>query len=626
MNDTKIYTIQINGVEKSISNIEELYKVLNQLQDKVAELQNKNIDTGNLQKRIEAIRNLSEGVDLSQVLKPIQQVEEEIDRLSRKKVTIKTDNIERTAKDIQSAFRKVKVNVDTTELDKPFNVVINGKLTGFTNMSEAAEKLRAELNRLTLAGKQDTPEFNTAQDQLVLYQNTINKTNAMVDKLVGGSMARMVKQIQSLTGLTSIAGGLQGLFGNTPLDETIQKFASLSLIMQGVAQIEKEVAQEGSLLNKIFSIIPTGIDKTITFLGKLEKELSVKTDALIDPLFAEQIDAWNEAIKEFKENVKDIPNTDFGKIFAFEDVNPTEVFKQLDDAIEDAYSNLDIEKALKLDKIKENVQSAFYDITSEDFSIGTKEVSGQELIAKYREEWEKTGKVVEVETSRTAKAAKTLRNAFDFLKKDSVGKYITGIVTSIASLGVGIAIFQALGKVIEWVTTKFNEWWNATEIATEKVVKTIKNIIEVNKQLQQQLSKDTSLTTIERLNKQYQALLSTLRDIQKETSKLKVIPTVLTDESRAATPGIPTYTMQPKAEVVYTQQEGQLKSFIEEFNKLDLSKVNKQTDEFFKKWTTKENLTLIKKSGEYVGETLGNAINDSFNAALDIYNQLKRYY
>ena len=38
MDGTKIYTIKINGVDQSIKSVQELYKVLNTLQDQVVDL------------------------------------------------------------------------------------------------------------------------------------------------------------------------------------------------------------------------------------------------------------------------------------------------------------------------------------------------------------------------------------------------------------------------------------------------------------------------------------------------------------------------------------------------------------------------------------------------------------
>ena len=91
MDGTKIYTIKINGVDQSIKSVQELYKVLNTLQDQVVDLKINKVDTGNLENRIKAIRNSLELGNLSYIKEPLEEVSKEIDKLNRKAKDVKLD-------------------------------------------------------------------------------------------------------------------------------------------------------------------------------------------------------------------------------------------------------------------------------------------------------------------------------------------------------------------------------------------------------------------------------------------------------------------------------------------------------------------------------------------------------
>ena len=615
MDGTKIYTIKINGVDQSIKSVQELYKVLNTLQDQVVDLKINKVDTGNLENRIKAIRKSLELGNLSYIKEPLQEVSKEIDKLNRKAKDIKIDKDLRMKAELLNVDKvQAQIKDVQAKTSKPFNVRINGEMKGFDKLPTAIRALKNELNRLSLEGKQNTVAFKQIQSQLIQYQNTVNKTN------------RVVKQVQGLTALSSVGTGLGMLFGgkSQALDEAIQKFTALSLIMQGLSEVEKQLANESSLLSKAFSVIPNTL-KGLT--SSIEQTIATKLrKATLSWVDDDTFKQFKEGIKEYERLIEPLRPVGVEDLLDIKGLQQmADVFENLQEAILSTKKRIEINKRLGVD-------------TSQD----VKELGElQNALWLLEDSWEnlsqnpeKLTKEIETNFSSAYKSLSVfqkgllgIKNVLNTLSQSKAFKYISGLASSVLGFAAISGVLQALSPILEKLSNIFQKVIDSfigfIDISykfskqNKVIVEEIKAINDAYNELQGNISKDDT-------NKKLQNTLWLLQQINKNIPKQPIY-------------GGEQYVYTPYGQFSPTPSAGYNKTPEKDFFqqarnlalKIDYSSVGaakKTVKDYIDYVSSNENALRIQKATKILGEDFGNAFIDMDKAIKQAWKDIQTTY
>ena len=192
-----------------------------------------------------------------------------------------------------------------------FEIKVGDTVRNFNSVKDAVKTLTKELQQMTIEGKTDTKEFEDTISTLGRLKTAIKSTSDEVSSYVGNAkgLSDTLEIMKGAAGIAGIGQGLMMLFGGTnkELDETIQKFAGLMLVMQGVETQYKAMQDANSIygnslkkvwdwLDKIgdwkFLGLPS-LNEAINYLGNAAESAKKYQSAL------KSIDEWN--------------NGDFGK-------------------------------------------------------------------------------------------------------------------------------------------------------------------------------------------------------------------------------------------------------------------------------------------------------------------------
>ena len=141
------------------------------------------------------------------------------------------------------------------ELSKKIQINVGSTVQYFDDVDQAAENLQKQLRALALEGQQGTKQWNDTINAYGRVQKAIMATTREVDAFVASStgLKQTISIMQGFSGLASLGVGIQGLFGgqNEDLDKALQKFTQLTLVMQGIQTIQKQMATEGDAFGRI---------------------------------------------------------------------------------------------------------------------------------------------------------------------------------------------------------------------------------------------------------------------------------------------------------------------------------------------------------------------------------------
>lgn len=144
-------------------------------------------------------------------------------------------------------------------------VEVGGATREFNSMREAVKTLTADLNKLTLEGKENTQEFEDTIRALGRVKTAISQTSGEIKSYIGNAkgLADTVEIMQGISGIASLGQGINMLFGgqNKELDESLKKFAAITLIMQGLEGIQKSINDKTSIWGVLLSKANDWIDK-----------------------------------------------------------------------------------------------------------------------------------------------------------------------------------------------------------------------------------------------------------------------------------------------------------------------------------------------------------------------------
>lgn len=293
---TKTFAIEINGVSQSVSAVDALLAKLDALDDKINSLSD--VDTSDLRSSLESIRkeletNADNWEDISD---RIEDVTQDINSLERayngldnpfkvqdiKQYNEEVQDISESIKDVEKAAEKIdglgglstdlerataraedlanslnKVQRAEDQLGTKLNVNIGGLSLQFDDVNQAIGVLEDKLYQLASSGQRSSKEFAEITQQVVSLRQAVVAVDNEIDNAFSGGLNRLIGGFESLASVASIGEGLNQLFGIQGLDESIQKFTALSLILQGIRNIQIDLADKASVAAKAYKALST---------------------------------------------------------------------------------------------------------------------------------------------------------------------------------------------------------------------------------------------------------------------------------------------------------------------------------------------------------------------------------
>lgn len=293
---TKTFEIEINGISQSVSAVDALLAKLDALDDKINSLSD--VDTSEMRSSLEAIRKELEtnadnwedisdriedvtqdinsleraynGLDNPFKVQDIKQYNEEVQDISEsikdvEKAADKIDGLGGLSTDLERATARAedlanslnKVQRAEDQLGTKLNVNIGGLSLQFDDVNQAIGVLEDKLYQLAANGQRSSKEFAEITQQVVSLRQAVVAVDNEIDNAFSGGLNRLIGGFESLASVASIGEGLNQLFGIQGLDESIQKFTALSLILQGIRNIQIDLADKASVAAKAYKALST---------------------------------------------------------------------------------------------------------------------------------------------------------------------------------------------------------------------------------------------------------------------------------------------------------------------------------------------------------------------------------
>ena len=313
----KTFTLEINGISQSVNAIDSLINRLDDLENKLQSISGEGIDVGEMKSSLtQIIKELEANVDSwEDVYDKIEDVSNSIDKLERQYESLKnpfnqkevqtynkevdqlSDGLSDVAKeadkidglgnfnsDVQKAKKSVDQLSDSLEkaksaedqLGTKLTVNIGGMALQFDDVNQGIGILEDKLYQLSATGQRDTQMFKDITAEIANLKMQVTQVDAAVDNAFSGGLNRLISGVGSIASLASVGEGIGQLFGlqDNTLDESIQKFAALSLVLQGVSELQQQLANKTSLASSAFKLLNSVATPTISLLGKLLNGIS----------------------------------------------------------------------------------------------------------------------------------------------------------------------------------------------------------------------------------------------------------------------------------------------------------------------------------------------------------------
>lgn len=206
-------------------------------------------------------------------------------------------------KGVQTELSKAKdavndFNASLKATPSNFEVKVGDTVRNFNSVKDAVKTLTQELQQMTIEGKTETKEFQDTISTLGRLKTAIKSASDETASYVGNAkgLSDTLEIMKGVSGIASIGQGLMMLFGGTnkELDETIQKFAGLMLVMQGVESEWKAMQDTNSIFGKHLMGVWNWLDKigNWKFLGLPSmNQVIEKTKQWSDTLIT--VNKWN---------------------------------------------------------------------------------------------------------------------------------------------------------------------------------------------------------------------------------------------------------------------------------------------------------------------------------------------
>lgn len=333
---TREFSIEINGINQSVNAVDSLIDRLDQLEDKIQSISDGGLDVSDLRQSLTSIRReLEDNVDSwEDVANKIEDVTDSVEQLERQYARIDTpfnqaeirnysrevdqlaenlsdvadeaksiDGLGNFNQDVQKATNSVNQLTDSLrnanraedQLGTKLTVNVGGMALQFDDVNQAIGVLEDKLYQLSATGQRDTQMFRDITAEIANLRMQVTQVDEAVDNAFSGGLNRLISGVGSIASLASVGEGLGQLFGlqDNALDESIQKFAALSLVLQGAAELQQQLANKTSLASQAFRVLNSIANPVITGLGKLMNTISF---GAFDKA-GESIDKFNRKLK-----------------------------------------------------------------------------------------------------------------------------------------------------------------------------------------------------------------------------------------------------------------------------------------------------------------------------------------
>lgn len=200
------------------------------------------------------------------------------------------------------------------ELSKKIQINVGNTVQYFDDVDQAAESLQKQLRALALEGQQGTKQWNDTINAYGRVQKAIMATTREVDAFIASStgLKQTITIMQGFTGVASLGQGLMGLFGgqSEELDKTLTKFTQMTLVLQGIQTIKKQMETEGDAFGQIMSKTWNWVDGLTDNLSKTIKELD-SYGRVIKKYGSEKNDLFKGAMEQiaaFRDKISQLPS------------------------------------------------------------------------------------------------------------------------------------------------------------------------------------------------------------------------------------------------------------------------------------------------------------------------------
>ena len=173
------------------------------------------------------------------------------------------------ADDLRKKIGEVGQQIQSTP---KFEIKVGDTVRQFDTLKQASRGLLNEYSKLVAEGKQDTKEANDLAEAYGRVATAMKNAKGELSSYIGGTkgMADAIEIMQGVSSIASIGTGLQGLFGgNEALNESLQKFASITMIMQGLNELQKSMADKTSIWGATLAAVWGNLDKAFKKLGEI---------------------------------------------------------------------------------------------------------------------------------------------------------------------------------------------------------------------------------------------------------------------------------------------------------------------------------------------------------------------
>ena len=175
--------------------------------------------------------------------------------------------------DMESNLKDVGAEANSAFTGR-FTTTIGGVEASFSNASEACEALRKKLVAMRVAGEENTPMYQ----EIIQLVRRLSKEVMIANQQVAGmtkttqNMGKVIGVMKGLSSLAALGQGISGLFGGASedLDKFIQKFASLTMVIAGLKELEELINSGQGAWGKFAQSADNAMNKMLFPLSSLK--------------------------------------------------------------------------------------------------------------------------------------------------------------------------------------------------------------------------------------------------------------------------------------------------------------------------------------------------------------------
>ena len=391
--------------------------------------------------------------------------------------------------DMESNLKDVGAEANSAFTGR-FTTTIGGVEASFSNASEACEALRKKLVAMRVAGEENTPMYQ----EIIQLVRRLSKEVMIANQQVAGmtkttqNMGKVIGVMKGLSSRAALGQGISGLFGGASedLDKFIQKFASLTMVIAGLKELEELInsgqgawgkfAQKGNDVLNWFVSLSDGILKatksTKEFieaqktLQKAQEEIkNAFTNVASHQLTDDAYNALVEQIQMSQQAINDVAGLSDEWTKLQNVISKTNGYSL--DELADAVSDLKAKFPQLSEEIDNYTQAEMMLINESDKATDTFREFYQALKKKQKAE-EENEKILSSMGSKTQAFAKSLQ-AMGVVGR-GVAVVINGLTIALKALSKTLVVavaLQLLAEAVEFLMDGLKALWSLAKTPFE---------------------------------------------------------------------------------------------------------------------------------------------------------------